>query len=236
SGGGGSSGPTSCEVYEEGCKGSIPPVVASYQGNTTILPGFKLTEEDLLLITLAVFAESMNATHPAWAMEIWVWVLLNRIAQNPGRDVYDTVRAATDTWEVLFAAFGLEPDEAGKKEALIDIAKFYANGGGVWGRNFQRLYAQVVGDPSNVQAFDGGIYDRWRQFGSNSSADPSLGAIFAVHRNPDQFEFLLTTFQQYTVVNPSFNFGFTRPYPDRPDIMTVFGNASCTYDYRNCYQ
>jgi RHS repeat-associated protein len=209
-----------------------PSVPRSHRGNEQgIVPGFTLSEDDLLLLTLGVFAENQNASHPAYAMEMWAWVFLNKQARSPGKSIYSIIESSSGAWnDPPFVAahrpFRGDPpiDPSGHREWLLSASRAYMSGSSRNSENFQVLHKQITGD--------GGIYDNWRLHGTNSAADPTYGAEIAVHRASHRFERELgPLFTDYAQINPAFSYLFSDPYLG---MMTVVGNHGCIYDHSLC--
>ena len=231
--------PGNCNGGSTPLPSSPPPPPRSHKGSdSTTFPGFELSEDDLLLLTLGVFAENQNASHPSQAMELWTWLFLSKLARNPESDIYAIIESSSGAWNdydfvEAHRPFRGDPhhdDPVMHRAWLLNAANFYMNGSSQNASNFQALFTQITGE--NIEAFDGGIYDQWRIYGTNSIADPTYGAIFAVHRAENRFiNELGPLFVDYAQVNPTFSYVFSPPYQG---IMTVVGNAGCIYDHTLC--
>ncbi|MCB9431195.1 MAG: RHS repeat-associated core domain-containing protein [Ardenticatenaceae bacterium] len=222
------------------CNGGSKPKVTprSHKGSdNTISPGFELSNDDLLLLTLGVFAENQNASHPPQAMTLWTWMFLSKQALNPENSMYEIINFASGAWNdpnfvnPYKKVLGVPPtDGAGHRAWLLQAANGYMNSSSNNAKNFQALYTQIAGE--DAQAIDGGIYDEWRANGTNSTADPTHGSVFAVHRAASRFENELgPLFVDYAQSNPAFSYVFSPPYLG---IMTVTGNDTCVYDHTLC--
>jgi RHS repeat-associated protein len=215
----------------------------------TVILGSALSEDDVFLLTLGVFAENKNASHPTWAMELWAWTFLNKLAYGLGSNMYTMLNSASTSgaWNDPSFVSGHEPfrgpvpsNPGEHREWLLEIARGnesvesdrgYMGGTSQNALNFQNLHGQTIQ-----------VYNAWRLYGTNSIQDPTHGAIFAVHRDPDRFQNELgPLFAAYAQTNPRFSYVFSVPYrfdpnsqADQSITMTVVGNEPCVYSHSLC--
>lgn len=225
------------EAFDPAC-GPLPPIATQKGDNTTVLPGRELSDEDLLLLTLAVFVETQNASHLDLAMILKAWTYLMKIAMSPNSSVFDAINYGTtntwltyelfvDTWKKNIGPFPEGDDDEAKKgqaEWLLKIANSYMGGSDIFSKNFQHLYELIAGE--------GGVYAQWLAYGSNSWADPSYGAIYAVDRPASSLGTLLPILSAYSQSNR--NFGYVIAWNRYGLSVTLVGNAECIYRQSLC--
>jgi len=227
--------PEECVIKPEKCGYQSGGYAMEHEGsNNTVTPGFALSDDDLLLLTLAVFVETQNGTHPSETMILKAWTYINKIGLHPGDSVFSTLNyGTTNTWVTdrnfvvaLERRLGpLPADDQGRVSWLLNAANNYMNGSDPISENFQALHKMIAGP--------GGVYETWRSYGSNSFADPSHGAIYAVEREAGKLENLAITLEAHAQNNSDFSYVISQPFRNG-ELITVVGNGECIYDQTLC--
>jgi RHS repeat-associated protein len=227
-----------CDIATGDCSGGpgsfTPPEPTYFRDHKgideTVILGRELTEDELLLLTLVVFVENRNATYRPENMTLSAWVYINQISTKPHVSVFKAIDSVSQTWrtdpsfvESHRAKYGNVPDDpAGQAEWVQNVARGYMNSTGRFAENFQTLRNGIVED----------VYNEWREYGTNSSADPTHGSVFAVNRRSSRSSELAVTFAHHAQMNPEFSYVISHSNWD--GSIVVVGNDHCAYSQSNC--
>ncbi len=200
--------------------------------NENVTLGRNLTADELLLVTLVVFVENRNATYLPENMTISAWVYFSQISTKPDQSVFDAIDSVSSTWrededfvEAHWDDAGPVPpdtDRTGQEAWVQGVAQGYMNGSGRFAELFQTLRSRIIEN----------VYDDWREYGTNSSTDPTHGSIFAVNRGSSRSTELAVTFAHHAQMNPEFSYVISHPNWD--GSIVVVGNDHCAYSQSNC--
>jgi RHS repeat-associated protein len=227
-----------CDIVTGDCSGGpgsfTPPEPTYFRDHkgtdNAVILGRELTESELLLVTLVVFVENRNASYRPENMTLSAWVYINQSSTKPHVSVFDAIDDVSQTWRTdpsfvnaHIDEYGPVPnDPAGQEEWVLNVASGYMNGTGRFAEQFQALRNDIVE----------GVYNDWREYGTNSSADPTHGAVFGVNRGASRSSELAVMFAHHAQSNPEFSYVISNPNWD--GSIVVVGNDHCAYSQSNC--
>ncbi len=126
--------------------------------------GRELEEWEILLLTIAVMAETMTGEIPDDAIAAIAWSFLNRLAYGSHATIYDAIKGLQSAFDAYAGANGLFPmqeDETAEEYATRFFSEYADITSGAWAK----VYAIVQN-----------AYQDWAAYGADSSVDPTNGA------------------------------------------------------------
>ena len=199
----------------------------------TVTPAVALSDEEIAILTVGVWAESSNATHSSEAIRMMTWVFLNKKAMDhPGVDMFTVINGSAKAWDTLTGAFGAPPSgPEGKRGWILGIHDWYMTHDTSLTPRYQGLHGTTRGEVG-----------AWLASGTGSSADPTRASRFFSHQSSlvDQptiearFQWIRDNFAAKAAEDSSFSYALSEPYTWGGRLMmTVTGSQGCAA-YGNC--